>query len=454
MIRVWLDNHPLAPGFSYVNFVAASDAARPRGEYMKYYIEGYAAKLIRATLQKSGYLETKKYSDANLIVGSAVDPSGYGKTKPHQRMNHYVYTFSLGSKDGYHDVMSALAARVGPLPFYPESFHLPRDKALLTKAFSRHKYWISKPAGGSRGNGIQVIDSLDQLKGRDVVVQYYIERPMLINGLKFDLRFYVGVTSLDPLTIFLFDNGLVRLATSKYDENIEDLSNLGAHLTNFSINKKFDGFVVTNDVSKDGQGNKWSHKPFWPWLTKNGYDADKIRTKIEDAITTVVIAATRALRRQRNSYTSFEIFGFDVMLDEDQNVYVLEVNVSPAMGTSSELDRVIKEPVVKDTFNMALIPSDPDVATLLGQLPPNEPASDYLALYNYECSLQRCGSFKPIFPVPERVSFEKMLDKPTRKDELLATYVKLNYEDRIKLLESMRVEYEKWYNAQLPKPQQ
>lgn len=446
MLKDWLESHPLAEGFSFVDFFGVSEPAVKPSPNKKYYIEGYAAKLIRATLSNSGYSETKKLSESNLIVGSSIPTSDYGKVKPHQRMNHFVYTFSLGSKDGYHDVITALAKRVGhPFSFYPETYHLPKDRSALSKSFANHKLWIEKPAGGSRGNGIHVVDSIKSLPSGDIVVQQYVDNPMLINGLKFDLRFYVGVISLDPLTVFLFDNGLVRLATSKYEENFDDLSNLGAHLTNFSINKNYDGYVMTNDVSKDGTGNKWSHRPFWPWLTKNGYDADKIHTKIEDAITTVVISATRSLRKQRNHFTSFEIFGFDVMLDTDQNVYILEVNVSPAMGTSSELDKVIKEPVVKDSFNMALIPSDPDVASKLAQAPPNTPASDYIALYNYESSISRCGAFKPIFPVPERVSFEKMLDPPTRKDQLLAEYVALAPDDRKKMLESMKVEFDKWY---------
>lgn len=55
-------------------------------------------------------------------------------------------------------------------------------------------------------------------KNNTYVVQKYIKHPALIEGHKFDFRIYVLVTSVvDPLTIFLYDDGLVRLASEKYN---------------------------------------------------------------------------------------------------------------------------------------------------------------------------------------------------------------------------------------------
>lgn len=44
----------------------------------------------------------------------------------------------------------------------------------------------------------------------NLLVQHYIERPLTINGYKFDLRIYVALTCLDPLRLYVYEDGLVR----------------------------------------------------------------------------------------------------------------------------------------------------------------------------------------------------------------------------------------------------
>lgn len=80
-------------------------------------------------------------------------------------------------------------------------------------------------------------------KGENVVVAKYIDRPLLIGGHKCDLRLYVCVTSIDPLLIYLYEEGLVRFATVKYDKTNKNLWNPCMHLCNYSINKYHTDYV-------------------------------------------------------------------------------------------------------------------------------------------------------------------------------------------------------------------
>jgi len=45
------------------------------------------------------------------------------------------------------------------------------------------------------------------------LVSKYVSKPHTLKGFKYDLRIYVLVTCFDPLRVYLFDEGLVRLAT-------------------------------------------------------------------------------------------------------------------------------------------------------------------------------------------------------------------------------------------------
>lgn len=90
------------------------------------------------------------------------------------------------------------------------------------------------------------------------VCQQYLSKPMLIDGLKFDIRFYVLVTSVEPLRIWIHKDGFLRLATHKYDEpTMKNMDNLTMHLTNYAINKTSKNFKHNNtDDIMSGEGSK------------------------------------------------------------------------------------------------------------------------------------------------------------------------------------------------------
>jgi tubulin polyglutamylase TTLL6/13 len=86
------------------------------------------------------------------------------------------------------------------------------------KKEGKKKFFIVKPEGASQGKGIHLIKSWEEIENVDeakCVVQKYLKKPLLIDGLKFDLRLYVLVTSMDPLRVFLHNEGFIRFCTNK-----------------------------------------------------------------------------------------------------------------------------------------------------------------------------------------------------------------------------------------------
>ena len=78
--------------------------------------------------------------------------------------------------------------------------------------------------GRVQGKGIRLIQTAEQLREyladsatSEVVMSAYIARPLLLRGCKFDLRIYVLVASCDPLRIYIYREGLVRLCTQRYE---------------------------------------------------------------------------------------------------------------------------------------------------------------------------------------------------------------------------------------------
>lgn len=52
-------------------------------------------------------------------------------------------------------------------------------------------------------------------------------------------------------------------------------------------------------------------------------------------------------------YSSYELFGFDVLLDEKLRPWLLEVNISPSLHSSGSLDYKVKGPLMANLLNMA-----------------------------------------------------------------------------------------------------
>ena len=278
--------------------------------------------------------------------------------KSYQKINHFPGMSEICRKDLLARNMNRLWKQFPKdYAIFPRTWCLPADFGDY-QSFCRtkkNKTFILKPDSGSQGKGIFLTKSPKEIKpGEDLICQQYISKPFLIDGLKFDLRIYVLVTSCDPLRIFVFNDGLGRFSTIRYVEpNGSNLENVYMHLTNYAIQRTSDEFVRDEET-----GSKRRLSMINKWFKDNGYDTVKIWASIDDAIIKTLVSAHPTIKHNyRTCFPNhvrgsacFEILGFDVLLDHKLKPWVLEVNHSPSFTTNSKLDREIKDSLIYHTL--------------------------------------------------------------------------------------------------------
>jgi len=146
--------------------------------------------------------------------------------------------------------------------FFPKTWLLPAEYSDFRNQFSNKKNvtFIIKPEASCQGRGIFLTRNCDDVDPNDhYVAQRYILKPFLIDGLKFDLRIYVLLAGCDPLRIYIYKEGLARLATETYQAPGRDnLDNMCMHLTNYAINKDNPNFIFNENKENTNIGHKRS----------------------------------------------------------------------------------------------------------------------------------------------------------------------------------------------------
>ncbi|XP_026634430.1 tubulin polyglutamylase TTLL11 [Microtus ochrogaster] len=270
--------------------------------------------------------------------------------------------------------------------FYPRSWILPEEFQLFVTEVRMVKdgdptwkpTFIVKPDSGCQGDGIYLIKDPNDirmtgtLQNRPAVVQEYICKPLLIDKLKFDIRLYVLLKSLEPLEIYIAKDGLSRFCTEPYHEpNPQNLHHVFMHLTNYSLNIHSGKFVHSDSAST---GSKRTFSSILCRLSSKGIDIKKVWSDIISLVIKTVIALTPELKvfyqsdipTGRPGPTCFQILGFDILLMKNLKPMLLEVNANPSMRIEHEyelspgvfenipslVDEEVKVAVIRDTLRL------------------------------------------------------------------------------------------------------
>ncbi|KAM9466223.1 tubulin polyglutamylase TTLL5 isoform 2-T3 [Clarias gariepinus] len=321
------------------------------------------SRLVRNILVNHGFHEVHPNSnDFNLMwTGSHLKTYLLRSLQDFQKVNHFPRSSELTRKDRLYKNIQRLQQAHGFQNFHivPQTFVLPAEYQDFCNAFCKDKGpWIIKPVASSRGRGIYLVNSPSQISlDENILVSRYINNPLLIDDFKFDVRLYVLVTSYDPVIIYVYEEGLTRFATVKYDHAVKNIKNQFMHLTNYSVNKKSSDYVSCDDPEVEDYGNKWSMSAMLRYLKQGGKDTTLLMSQIEDLIIKAVLSAESQIALACKMFVPhrnncFELYGFDVLIDSNLKPWLLEVNLSPSLACDTPLDLKIKASMISDMFSL------------------------------------------------------------------------------------------------------
>eukprot|EP00042_Codosiga_hollandica_P037569 m.297739 g.297739 ORF g.297739 m.297739 type:complete len:513 (-) comp55170_c0_seq2:49-1587(-) len=297
-----------------------------------------------------GWRPHNHFTHCNLIWRAAnFTATEHSSVMPWQRLNHFRGASSITRKDKLCRTLRTMRAIHGAIfDIFPETFLLPTEFANFAKrvanvsdTHSTITNWIFKPADSSRGRGIFLFDDIHSLKyDCSGVVQSYIENPLLMDGYKFDLRIYVVVTSVSPLTAYVSREGLVRRSSARYDK--ANLENLCAHLTNTAVNMS----------GAPAASCKWSFGQLRTFFSSRRIADQPVWSRINELVMLTLLAWASTLEDPAPQRQCFELFGFDVMVDENLRPWLIEVNSSPQLNIDAAVDRDVKGALIKSIVEL------------------------------------------------------------------------------------------------------
>ncbi|XP_061037080.1 tubulin polyglutamylase TTLL5 isoform X11 [Eubalaena glacialis] len=331
--------------------------------HLSYKIVRTDSRLVRSILTAHGFHEVHPSStDYNLMwTGSHLKPFLLRTLSEAQKVNHFPRSYELTRKDRLYKNVIRMQHTHGFKAFHilPQTFLLPAEYAEFCNSYSKDRGpWIVKPVASSRGRGVYLINNPNQISlEENILVSRYINNPLLIDDFKFDVRLYVLVTSYDPLVIYLYEEGLARFATVRYDQGAKNIRNQFMHLTNYSVNKKSGDYVSCDDPEVEDYGNKWSMSAMLRYLKQEGRDTTALMAHVEDLIIKTIISAELAIATACKTFvphrsSCFELYGFDVLIDSTLKPWLLEVNLSPSLACDAPLDLKIKASMISDMFTV------------------------------------------------------------------------------------------------------
>lgn len=221
----------------------------------------------------------------------------------------------------------------------PTAFELPTEYDDFIKYRSTHnlpdQQWVIK-SGKHRNIRILPDSEIDSLMHiEEKFVQKMVSPPMLINGKKFDIGIYTVVTSAEPLRVYMLQSEwLIRFCK-------EDYYPFAAERTNgYVVGDDYTPIWDVEDLNKFYKNGYSMKESLVAYLKSVHIDIIKFEREFRYAVGEIWEIQQHKIRRSVNDYQVqpgqfFELFRMDFVLDEEANIFLLEVNMSPNLSSQT-----------------------------------------------------------------------------------------------------------------------
>ena len=179
-----------------------------------------------------------------------------------------------------------------------------------------------------------------------IVIQKYIEKPLLYFDRKFDIRIWVLLTH--DFKVYMFNEGHLKCCSVEYNLNLDDNF---SHLTNYSFQK------YNNNFGKYEKGNEVSFDDLQYNIKVNYNDCVDFKNEIIPKIKKIIKFVFQSVKNKINGLNrnfTFEIYGFDFMLDNKFNPFLIEVNLNPGLEESSPLIKMLVPRMLDDALRLTV----------------------------------------------------------------------------------------------------
>jgi tubulin polyglutamylase TTLL1 len=306
--------------------------------------------------------------------------------------------------------------------------------------------FISKDVDARDGTGLKLLQADNEMEllkkyygGKacgdiddPIIVEKYLPNPLLVNKRKFEIRTFALISSSNPLIVYFFKDAFVHFALKEYDACDEDLN---AHIPTKEITNSFIKKLSSIEKKKLGltqdeleKLRDWNIKTLNAHLLKQKLVKSKT-WYLNTLFPEMKKAVIHLFRMSQDAFLQrsqlFEVVALDFVLDEDMNVWLMDVDPTPSFVPYTISQKEFYAEVLKESVSIQqkllrsrirrIVRFINDLSDKVDIVRDDNSGEDRVVIHDLEDQKLKFeailkNSIEPVDAVPASYRFEKIID--------------------------------------------